>query len=258
MYCSGHIIVDNSTIDFLVIWLAMATKYTILTWLRGLFLVTETVSNPWGIITAIIFSLWLIYLSRSSVKSVIVLFFVMNSVIIIGQGINILLKHEIKAPRPYVVWLKSNFNLDEQQFYQLSKEERRIIVKKLVGDNLSLPAWQLTHWEKQVGSSLPSGHTLFAASWALLTIGLLGMRAHKKWVAWIILLWAIAVLLSRLLLGMHWPGDIISAVIISWLLVIPTLWFIEHWLICSPSLREQQKAIRRKRLFTKRRNSNKF
>ena len=55
---------------------------------------------------------------------------------------------------------------------------------------------------------------MFAASWALLALGLLWPRRHYKTVV-VIFLWAAGVMASRLLLGMHWPRDLAMATILS-------------------------------------------
>lgn len=227
-------------------------------WLKGFFIVTETVSRPWGIFTAIILSIGLLFSLKLPIKPMIMLFCTLNAVILVGQGITSLLKQEIKEPRPYIVWLKTNFSLNEQQFYALPEAERRMIVGALTSHNDAVPAWQLKHWKQQIGPSFPSGHTLFAASWVLLIAGLTGLRAKRNSMTWMVILWALIVLISRLLLGMHWPRDVLASVVIAWLLVIPTLWLMQRWMMFRPSLREQQRATRQKRLFSKRKRSNKF
>jgi hypothetical protein len=87
------------------------------------------------------------------------------------------------------------------------------------------------HWQKETGFAFPSGHTMFAASWALLGVGLLWPR--RRWVTLALLLtWATAVMGSRLALGMHWPQDLIVATLISWLLVTLATWLAQRF--CGP------------------------
>lgn len=59
---------------------------------------------------------------------------------------------------------------------------------------------------------------MFAASWALLGVGLLWPRRRTLTIA-ILLVWATGVMGSRMLLGMHWPRDLVVATLISWVLV---------------------------------------
>ncbi len=55
---------------------------------------------------------------------------------------------------------------------------------------------------------------MFAASWALLAVGLLWPRRRTFTIAFL-LVWATGVMGSRLLLGMHWPRDLVVATLIS-------------------------------------------
>ncbi len=64
---------------------------------------------------------------------------------------------------------------------------------------------------------------MFAASWALLAVGLLWPRRRTFTIAFL-LVWATGVMGSRLLLGMHWPRDLVVATLISRLLVTATGW----------------------------------
>ncbi|XPE61646.1 phosphatase PAP2 family protein [Shigella flexneri] len=40
-----------------------------------------------------------------------------------------------------------------------------------------------SHWQKETGFAFPSGHTMFAASWALLAVGLLWPRRRTLSIA---------------------------------------------------------------------------
>ncbi|BDY94596.1 hypothetical protein MUTS15_32530 [Escherichia coli] len=88
-----------------------------------------------------------------------------------------------------------------------------------------------SHWQKETGFAFPSGHTMFAASWALLAVGLLWPRRRTLTIA-ILLVWATGVMGSRLLLGMHWPRDLVVATLISWALVAVATWLAQR--ICGP------------------------
>ncbi|MGF1094601.1 phosphatase PAP2 family protein, partial [Klebsiella pneumoniae] len=48
----------------------------------------------------------------------------------------------------------------------------------------------------------------------------------------VLLVWATAVMGSRLALGMHWPLDLIVATLISWLLVTVACWLTQR--LCGP------------------------
>ena len=66
------------------------------------------------------------------------------------------------------------------------------------------------------GSSFPSGHTLGAAAFATAA----ALCAFRMWpqrrglallVAWLGILWTCAVGLSRLVIGVHWPSDVLAS-----------------------------------------------
>ncbi|MDA4825234.1 phosphatase PAP2 family protein, partial [Enterobacter kobei] len=45
-----------------------------------------------------------------------------------------------------------------------------------LAEQQDIPTFLRKHWQKETGFAFPSGHTMFAASWALLGVGLLWPR----------------------------------------------------------------------------------
>ncbi|KAF6639114.1 phosphatidylglycerophosphatase B [Pantoea agglomerans] len=210
--------------------------------LKGLFWMTETVTNPWGIVTSVVLSAWMLWCLRFRLKPAILLLLIMNATILAGQYTKSYIKEQIQEPRPYVIWLEQHHGLDEKTFYELKRKQRGEMVTSLIADETQIPGWLKRHWAFETGFAFPSGHTMFAASWALLALGLLWPRRHYKTVV-VIFLWATGVMASRLLLGMHWPRDLAMATILSWLLVTIATWLAQRF--CGPLTLppEEQKEV---------------
>ncbi|MBN3263750.1 phosphatidylglycerophosphatase B [Pectobacterium brasiliense] len=200
-------------------------------WLRVLFWITETVTSPWGILTSIVLSIWFLWCLRFRLKPALGLLVIMAITVLIGQGIKSVIKEWVQESRPYVVWLEKNHQVDDSYFYSLPRNERSEVVKTQLQDQTQIPQWLRNHWQFETGFAFPSGHTMFAATWALLGVGLLWARRHYKTVV-ILMLWASGVMGSRLVLGMHWPQDLVVATLISWLLVVVASWLAQRW--CGP------------------------
>ncbi|PXB00894.1 phosphatidylglycerophosphatase B [Pectobacterium carotovorum] len=200
-------------------------------WLRVLFWITETVTSPWGILTSIVLSIWFLWCLRFRLKPALGLLVIMAMTVLMGQGIKSVIKEWVQESRPYVVWLEKNHQVDDSYFYSLPRKERSELVKTQLQDQTQIPQWLRSHWQFETGFAFPSGHTMFAATWALLGVGLLWARRHYKTVV-ILMLWASGVMGSRLVLGMHWPQDLVVATLISWLLVVLASWLAQRW--CGP------------------------
>ncbi|NXZ87532.1 phosphatidylglycerophosphatase B [Serratia fonticola] len=215
--------------------------------LKALFWVTETVTAPWGILTSLVLSAWFLWCLRFRLKAAVGLFILLSVAIGIGQAIKSSIKQQVQAPRPFVVWLESTHQIDEKYFYSLDRKQRSSLVKEQLLDQALVPEWLSKHWQFETGFSFPSGHTMFAAMWALLGVGLLWPRRHYKTVA-VLMIWAFGVMASRLMLGMHWPRDLAMAIAISWLLVTLASWLTQRWfgpLTIPPQ--EQQEISERER-----------
>ncbi|MFD1803451.1 phosphatidylglycerophosphatase B [Mixta tenebrionis] len=213
--------------------------------LRFLFWMTETVTRPWGILTSAILCAWFLWCLRFRLKPALLLLAIMVSAILAGQYAKSFIKTLVQEPRPYVLWLEKTHNIPGDRFYQLDRQARGAMVQQLVADDNHIPSWLKRHWAFETGFAFPSGHTMFAASWALLGIGLLWPRRHLKTV-WVLMIWAAAVMGSRVLLGMHWPRDLLVATWISWLLVTLASWLTQR--LCGPLTippDEQQEIVQR-------------
>ena len=86
-------------------------------------------------------------------------------------------------------------------------------IKTLV--NRSRPDLWNTEWYS--GSSFPSGHTLSAATFATaLVLCVARIRPSSRYAALLLAIpWIGLVGLSRLVLGVHWPTDVLAAICVG-------------------------------------------
>lgn len=68
--------------------------------------------------------------------------------------------------------------------------------------------------------SFPSGHTLHAVAFTLVGLG------HYPWLALLLLPFATAVAISRVVLGLHYPSDVLAATAIGSVLAGVSLWLV--------------------------------
>ncbi|KQN55780.1 phosphatidylglycerophosphatase B [Erwinia sp. Leaf53] len=210
-----------------------------------LFWFTETVTRPWGTLTSAILCGWFLWCLRFRLKPAVFLLAIIVGAILLGQYTKGVIKEQVREPRPYVLWLEQQRGVNPETFYQQHRKQRSQLVSEAVAEDKQLPGWLKRHWAFETGFAFPSGHTMFAASWALLGVGLLWPR--RRYVTIIVLLvWASLVMGSRLALGMHWPRDLIVATLFSWLFVTLATWLAVRF--CGPlgvPLQEQQEIAER-------------
>ena len=141
--------------------------------LKAAFWVTETVTQPWGVITHLILFGWFLWCLRFRIKAAFVLFAILAAAILVGQGVKSWIKDKVQEPRPFVIWLEKTHHIPVDEFYTLKRAERGNLVKEQLAEEKNIPQYLRSHWQKETGFAFPSGHTMFAASWALLAVGLL-------------------------------------------------------------------------------------
>lgn len=187
--------------------------------IKWLFWLTETAGLPYSIITSVVLLGITLYVCRPKTKIIVKWVAVIICCILVGQGLKVLVKNSVKESRPYVMWLEKEYGIANSDFYDLKRKQRVELIKNTVKHSDQVPSWQRKHWQAETGYSFPSGHVLFAAGWALLLIGLFWQR-QKYTLAIIMAVWSECIVFSRMLLGMHWPADVIVSIIISAILAI--------------------------------------
>ena len=185
------------------------------------YLLTETGTVPQVLLTCLIFaSIPLLYLKLPR-KQALICFVIIVGYFGVGQLIKESLKNAFQEERPYVAWLETEDVINTTQFYELKRTDRAQLIMAQDFSTHHIPAWQQKHWSKETGYSFPSGHTIFAAQWFLLYLLLLWrQRAYTPVV--LMGLYAAGILISRLLLGMHWPIDLLVSTLLASLIVYPT------------------------------------
>ena len=105
---------------------------------------------------------------------------------------------------------------------------RNITLTLMMASLLALPAWLGHHWQTEVNYAFPSGHSIAAMSLAQF-FGLIWLARAPAGV-WLLPLWAIGIGLSRTLIGMHWPLDVLaSALLGSLTALVAARWWLHHY-----------------------------
>jgi phosphatidylglycerophosphatase B len=219
-------LVIKKTIAVLAIFLIVPLTIIVINWhwqpnslnitSEYFFWVTETASIYWALITsAFLLILFCLLLPNKSIKNIISLSLILVTALFIGQVIKSMIKNQTTKARPYVLWMAKEYNINDKFFYSLPRPERKVLIEKTLNDSPIIPSWLAKHWQNETGYSFPSGHTLFAATFAFLAITLFGFKRHYIVVS-IIILWTGLIEISRLLLGMHRPEDLVLGIIIAW------------------------------------------
>lgn len=195
--------------------------------LHALYAITETVTQPWGIITHLLLCAVVLWQLRPNLRASVILVAILSAAVVLGQGAKSLVKERVQEPRPFVIWLEKTQQIPVEQFYTLKRSERSALVKEQLAQQNDIPGFLRHHWQKETGFAFPSGHTMFAATWALLLVGLLWSRRRALGLA-VAIAWAIGVMGSRLLLGMHWPLDLMVATVMSWIMATLACWLVQR------------------------------
>ena len=213
-----------------VTWLAnwhwsLAIQYAEFDFDYFLYLITETGSVPYAIITCVVFALLLAWVVRKRYSLIFVITVCVASMVA-TQAIKTAMKSTFQEPRPFVTAL---FQEKTDDFYQLTREQRGLAVIEKIGANQNFVT---THQAKEVGYSFPSGHTIFAVSWLLLVVGFCrNMRGQAVVFAhFFAITWAALMLISRLRLGMHYPIDLFTSSLIAFLTNLALFVWLVPWL----------------------------
>lgn len=187
----------------------------------ALYLLTESGSTPYALITCALFALLFGVFFRNR-KQWIVAVIIMATSIAITQGLKSGLKTLFAEPRPYVSYVAEQTQTSTENFYQQSRQARSEFVKNFYQTQPNTPSWLKNHYKNEVGYSFPSGHAIFAASWLMLAVGFAQLVGKKnlsgKIMIGLVAIWASLMLISRLRFGMHHPIDLFASITVAWVI----------------------------------------
>lgn len=182
-------------------------------WDHLLFLVTQSgTAVTYAFITCVVFATVLSVLARTKMSWMLV-FFTAFILLVGTQAVKTGLKSFYKEPRPYTAFLVDN-HVDLESFYESSRADRKMIVEDVLLGHDEMPNYLKKHWAKETGYSFPSGHAAFAVCWLMLFILILPMTRLCDYIAvGIIAIWSALMIISRLVLGMHFPIDVLVSIL---------------------------------------------
>ncbi|GIU47177.1 phosphatase PAP2 family protein [Shewanella sairae] len=215
---------------------------------EALYWLTSTGTAPYGIITGVLILVvcYRLLNRQQFAKLVLAVSISMAATLSLNQ----FLKPYFAEPRPNAILLEQSYLLNTKDFYQKDKLEKRQILGVAVNQlEIARPDLLLSdaikgHWQHEVGYAFPSGHTLFAVTLALvvcfylLLSGLIAMPL-------LLVSWAISMGLSRMLLGMHWPQDVLASTFIGGCIAAASIFLAQClwprlWQLISPQRKVQQ------------------
>ena len=179
---------------------------------KCLYWITFTGTAPYGVATVLLLLVWCFLLLPK--KQFVSLAFAVT----ISQIVSLNLSHELKSvfkePRPNAVWLAKQGLLDVDRFYDVAPRLRQELLAQALDKraiqqpNQAFYPQIKHHWQTEVGFSFPSGHTIFAVT-LVLTASYYLLLAGNVWLPSLLTMWGLLMGYSRMLLGMHWPQDLL-------------------------------------------------
>lgn len=127
------------------------------------------------------------------------------------------IKPAIGVPRPNIVQLSELglLGMDVDSFYEMPPSSRSAHLDDLkaehgFGDLVMRPEVR-DHWVEETAHARPSGHSLASMTFATfyLSMALSSLSGWRRWPFYLLVPWAACVCLSRAILGVHWPADIV-------------------------------------------------
>ncbi len=141
--------------------------------------------------------------------------------VLVLLGGNLLNEHVVKpvigVPRPDIVQMAELgvLGMDVDSFYELPQQARSAHLDSIKSDDgfgeLTMRPEVRDHWVQETAFSRPSGHALASMTLATfyLSIAPASLSGWRRWPFYLLVPWAVCVSLSRPILRVHWPADIL-------------------------------------------------
>lgn len=126
-------------------------------------------------------------------------------------------KPAVGVARPNIVQLSDLdlLGMDIDSFYEMSKTRRSEYLDSIKNETgfgeLVMRPEVRDHWVKETAFARPSGHAFASMTFATfyVSMALSLMSGWRRWPFFLLVPWAVCVCLSRSILSVHWPADII-------------------------------------------------
>jgi phosphatidylglycerophosphatase B len=126
-------------------------------------------------------------------------------------------KPAIGVARPDIVLMADLgvLGTDVDAFYDLSEDERSAYLNAIKDDDgfgvIAMRPEVRDHWVKETAYARPSGHALASMTFATfyLSMALAVTSGWRTWAFRLLVPWAVCVCLSRPILRVHWPADVL-------------------------------------------------
>jgi phosphatidylglycerophosphatase B len=127
-------------------------------------------------------------------------------------------KPAIGVARPNIIQLSDSdlLGMDVETFYEMSPASRSDYLDSIKNETgfgeLAMRPEVRDHWVKETAFARPSGHSLASMTFATfyLSMALSSLLpGWRRWPFYLLVPWAVCVCLSRAILSVHWPVDIV-------------------------------------------------
>lgn len=126
-------------------------------------------------------------------------------------------KPAIGTARPNIVELADAgvLEMTVDDFYDLPQGERSAHLDRIKSaegfGEITMSPQVRDHWVKETAFSRPSGHALAAMTFATYYVAMAAtwLSGWRRWVVHLLVPWAVIVCLSRPVLRVHWPADVL-------------------------------------------------